>query len=238
MPIPEAPLSTLDFAPPRGTALRPLFGLRLLLVEDSRFAADAVRLMSQKSGARLRRADCLAAAHRHLAAYRPDIVIVDMGLPDGSGAELIGELATAEPQIPAILGLSGDPWFEDLAIAAGAQGFLTKPLESIAVFQSEILEALPRQMQPVGPRLLPQADICPDPLALHEDLSHAENLLADGDDPGLFAYLVQFLGGIATSLDDTELGAAALALSRREEGAVDRLRAVIRDRQDRVVAMA
>ncbi|NQZ71900.1 MAG: response regulator, partial [Dinoroseobacter sp.] len=46
----------------RRPAGRPLLGLRLLLVEDSRFAAEAVRLMCLKSGARLRRADSIATA--------------------------------------------------------------------------------------------------------------------------------------------------------------------------------
>ena len=45
---------------------RPLFGLTVLVVEDSKFACEAIRLLSLRSGARIRRADCLQSAQCHL----------------------------------------------------------------------------------------------------------------------------------------------------------------------------
>ena len=62
-----------------------LFAVTILLVEDSRSASEAIRLYAAESGARVRRADSLHAASRHLAIYRPSVVMVDLGLPDGDG---------------------------------------------------------------------------------------------------------------------------------------------------------
>lgn len=183
----------------------PMQGLTLLVVEDSRFASEAFRLMAQRSGARLRRAETLADARRHLAIYRPDVVIIDMGLPDGSGAGLIREIAATGGDGPVVLGLSGDPGLRDLALAAGALGFLEKPVAGLAEFQQAVLVHLPNRLSG------PQTGTAPEPdrLALREDLAHAAQMLADAPDAGQRAYLSRFLCGIARSTQDTALARAA-----------------------------
>ncbi len=125
------------------TAARPLLGMTVLVVEDSLYACDAMRLMCLHSGARIRRADCLRSARRHLQVYRPSVVIIDLGLPDGSGLDLIEELAATTPRVASILGASGMDGGEAGAIAAGADGFIDKPLTNLGVFQQTILATLP-----------------------------------------------------------------------------------------------
>ena len=150
------------------TSRRPLHGLMVLLVEDSLTAGEAVRLMCITSGARLRRADCMESARRHLRIYRPDVAIVDMGLPDGNGAELISELAQATPRTQTIIGLSADPSRATAAMKAGADSFIEKPLNSIAGFQSAILMNLPNHRRPMDIRLLPDLAFEADQQALQE----------------------------------------------------------------------
>ncbi len=194
------------------TAERPLLGLTVLLVEDSRFASEAMRLLCLRSGARIRRADCLRSAHRHLATYRPGVVVVDMGLPDGSGADLIREIKAMAAPAPAVLGLSGDPATEAEARAAGADAFLHKPLESLAEFQQAVLSTLPGQDRPRGLHVLPDETILPDPLALRDDLSHIAEMLAAAPDQADFGYVAHFLAGVARSAHDRALETAAEAI--------------------------
>lgn len=203
----DAPMPLWPVAPPG----RPLAGLTVLVVEDSRFASEAVRLLCLRSGARIRRADCLRTAARHLQIYRPAVAIVDMGLPDGDGAQLIATLAGL---VPVVLGMSGDPDTEAGAMAAGANGFLAKPVESLALFQHMILSNLPADARPMGPRAVPSETLRPDASVLRDDLAHVADVLASASDTGAIDYIVRFLAGVARSARDEPLEQAAAALAR------------------------
>lgn len=196
------------------TANRPLLGLTVLVVEDSRFACEAMRLMCLRSGARIRRADCLRSARRHLQVYRPSVVIIDLGLPDGSGADLIAELASAAPRVGVILGTSGDDNAQEIAMEAGADGFLAKPLNNLAYFQDAILSLLPEDRRPSGPRKIVDEIIIPDPIAYRDDMAHVADVLSDTSDDRMIDYVAQFVTGVARSAEDRDLLAAGEALSQ------------------------
>ncbi|QYX57807.1 response regulator [Roseovarius sp. SCSIO 43702] len=203
------------FHPPyTPTSGRPLLGMTILVVEDSLFACDAMRLMCLHSGARIRRADCLRSARRHLQVYRPSAVIVDLGLPDGSGADLITELHEAVPRVAVILGTSGDDGAEDLAMAAGADAFLAKPVTHLGRFQETILALLPPERQPTGPRRLRTDIIHADPIAYRDDMSHVASLLDEDADGPMLDYVAQFLSGVARAAGDRQLVRAAENLAQ------------------------
>ncbi len=198
------------------TAARPLLGLTVLVVEDSRFASEALRLLCLRSGARIRRADSLFHARRHLRVYRPTAVIVDLGLPDGSGADLIAELSRGQPRVEILLATSGDPGSEALAMAAGADGFIAKPIASLAQFQSALLDHMPRDRHPPGPRPVLDDEVMPDPIAYRDDLAQIADVLSGAEGGGALDYITQFLGGVARSAGDHPLSDAVdeLAASR------------------------
>ncbi|MEE9387684.1 MAG: response regulator [Paracoccaceae bacterium] len=197
------------------TAARPLLGLTVLVVEDSLFACEAMRLLCLRSGARIRRADSLKSAHRHLSVYQPVVVIVDLGLPDGSGADLIRELAHATPRIQVLLGISGDSEGQSIALAAGADGFLEKPIINLAAFQAAVLAHLPAEQQPRGLRPVGDDEIAPDQLALRDDLASISDILtASSHDEKSLIYVAQFLTGVARLAKDDQLAGAARDLDQ------------------------
>lgn len=214
-------MDTIDpFKPnyPAPTAMRPLLGLTVLVIEDSRFACEAMRLLCLRSGARIRRADTLRAARKHLQVYRPSIVIIDIGLPDGNGADLIRELSIASPRPEVILGTSGDDNSEAIAMEAGADSFLAKPITSLGAFQDRILSNLPDDRRPMSPRPVAQDVVEPDPIAYRDDMAHVADVLDNAKgaaDAHVLDYIAQFLGGVARSASDDDLVLATDALAAK-----------------------
>ncbi|MDX5351221.1 MAG: response regulator [Paracoccaceae bacterium] len=188
----------------------PLRGVTVLAVEDSRFSSDALRLILTRAGARLRRVDTLAAARVHLACYRPDLLIVDLGLPDGRGEELI---TWASPRGIPVLAISGDPDGRGRALDAGAVAFFDKPFPSVAGFVGRVRQLLAG----TGPEVeaLPPEPAAADPMALRDDLARAADLVVG---PGDTDYVTGFLRGLARSTGDAALEAAAI----RAEGEAGR----------------
>ncbi|GHC65017.1 response regulator [Neogemmobacter tilapiae] len=181
----------------------PLKGLTVLVVEDSRQAAEALRLSLRRLGARMRRAATLEQARGHLRTYRPDAIIIDLGLPDGSGTTLIRQLARDSTQRPILLACSADPTGREPALAAGAWGFLEKPLPSgqaLSFLLSPWFPALRR-----GKVAMPSASPPPDNLSLRDDLQLALDGLTAGPDITTQSYLLALLRGIARCTRDAEL---------------------------------
>lgn len=211
--------------PTPGGAPLPLQGLTLMIVDDSRFACDALRLILNRAGARLRRAESLEIARLHLNCYRPDLAIIDLGLPDGRGEDLIAELSAAG--FP-VLGISGDPDGRDAALDAGAAAFVEKPIGSVAG-----LVRLIRQLTTgVGPVEKGEETPSPagDPVALRDDLARAASLIAAQGDPG---YARAFVQSLARASGDLALEAAV----RTSHTAFDRAR-LARMIAERLAALA
>ena len=205
--MPESLEDFMMFQPP--TAERPLLGTIILVVEDSRHACEVLRLICQRSGARIRRAESLASAERHLRSYRPRIAVIDLGLPDGSGLDLIAQLSRSEPGIDGIIAMSGNDTLGEAAMEAGADAFLSKPLASVSDFQRIVLDLLPNELQPPSLPKSQHDKIAPDPMALRDDLALAADLLRSDPDAPTLEYLGGFLSSLGKDAGDSALARLA-----------------------------
>jgi CheY-like chemotaxis protein len=195
-------------------------GGTLLLVEDSRVSADCVRLLFRAAGGRLRRAECLRSARRHISLYTPDAAIIDLGLPDGSGLDLIAEMARRRPRTGLIIATSGDPDLEEEAMDAGADRFLAKPFGNGAIFN--------QMLTPVfhGLRGAVVTATSPSEPALRDDLYLALDLL--NGLPGRRGYALQFIRQVARVAGDDALLHAVHAA--QDHGRIEQVAARVRER--------
>ncbi|MCB1407967.1 MAG: response regulator [Rhodobacteraceae bacterium] len=215
-PVPACSAAPLPFSGlGAGFAIPPR---TMLLVEDSRLAAEAVRLICRRAGIRLRRAETLSMAALHLKVYRPDITLIDLGLPDGSGLDLIAALARCGDQTGRIVAISGDPRMEQVALDAGAEAFLLKPVSMARHLQALTgadpdpgadLVAMDQALGLNIGRLRSDRNRGADPMALRDDLRLVRDLLLGPEDPARLRYAGQFLASVGRALHDDDLACAA-----------------------------
>lgn len=235
--MPETLEDLIMIQPP--TAERPLLGTMILLVEDSRHSCEALKLICHRSGARIRRAESLASAARHLRSYRPRVAVIDLGLPDGSGLDLIETLSRAEPAIDGIIATSGDDTLADAAKQAGAHVFLPKPLTSIRAFQDSVLALLPTDQRPAKIAQPKLDHVEPDPVALRDDLALVSELLSQEPDLKTLDYLGNFLASLGKDACDAGLVSLADQLRQVTVSAGDQaLSVVTQSIEDRMKVLA
>jgi DNA-binding NarL/FixJ family response regulator len=103
--------------------------LRLLVVDDHEVVRQGlVALLDRRAGFEVvAQAGSVAESIEAAARFEPDLVIMDVRLPDGSGIEACREIRTARPQTRVIM-LTSYPDEEAVlsAIIAGASGYLLK----------------------------------------------------------------------------------------------------------------
>ena len=123
-----------ESAPPRQHALRPL---HILLVEDHGVTAKMMRMVLTAEGHSVESAGDVATAIQLANQHAFDLLVSDLGLPDGSGHDLMRELRARGYKFPGIA-LSGYGQEDDIQRSrkAGFAAHLTKPASREAVIEA------------------------------------------------------------------------------------------------------
>jgi len=113
------------------TSEQPVPRLRMLVVDDHEVVRQGlVSLLDRRSGFEVvAQAGSVAESIAQAARFEPDLVIMDVRLPDGSGIEACREIRAARPETRVIM-LTSYPDEEAVlsAIIAGASGYLLKQI--------------------------------------------------------------------------------------------------------------
>ena len=114
----------------QGPATRPM---RLLIVDDHEVVRQGlVALLDRREGFEVvAEAGTVAEAVERAQRFQPDIVVMDVRLPDGSGVEACREIRAERPDTRVVM-LTSYPDEEAVlsAIVAGASGYLLKQIRA------------------------------------------------------------------------------------------------------------
>jgi two-component system KDP operon response regulator KdpE len=100
---------------------------RILVVEDEPDIRRFVRMTLQAEGHEVHEAATLQRGLIEAGSRRPDLAIVDLGLPDGDGVDLIRELRTWSTAPVIVLSARSGEADKVAALDAGADDYLVKP---------------------------------------------------------------------------------------------------------------
>ena len=125
---PAPPAASVSAQPANGENPKPAH-YRLLIVEDHTDTNISLTRLLERRGHEVRSAEDIASAVEIARDYPFQILISDMGLPDGSGIDLIQKLSAERPVIG--LALSGFGMEDDIRRSkeAGFSDHLTKPVD-------------------------------------------------------------------------------------------------------------
>jgi CheY-like chemotaxis protein len=106
----------------------------ILIVEDSEDSREALRLLLEGQGHRVTLTDSGEAAIATAAGTRPDLVIIDIGLPGIDGYETARRIRARDEAVR-LVALTGHNRREDRdeSLAAGFDAHFPKPLDPVRI---------------------------------------------------------------------------------------------------------
>jgi two-component system KDP operon response regulator KdpE len=171
-------------------------GPRVLVVDDERAIRHFLRVSLTGNGYVVYEATCGREALREVSGVRPDVVVLDLGLPDMDGVQIIQRLREWS-QIPIIvLSVREKEADKVAALDAGADDYLTKPF-GMGELVARLRVALRRSAH-TGPELVFEVD------DLKVDIGRRQVLLAGREVPltpteyDLLRVMVQHAGRVLT----------------------------------------
>jgi two-component system response regulator NreC len=140
--------------------------IRVILADDHAMMRRGLRRLLDRDGdvEVISEAADLGSALEQVRTERPDVLVLDLGMPDGSSIDAIGELRERIPETQVVvITMQDSPMFAQRAFAVGAVGFVAKDLADAELAQA--VHAAARGQEYISPRVAVRLD------ALHSSLT-------------------------------------------------------------------
>lgn len=104
--------------------------MRILLVEDSQLVTEAFSILFAEAGYEVDSAATVAEAIERATSTTPDLMLLDLTLPDGNGLEVVDALRSRGMLPRATLAMTGDNDSKTrcMCLEAGCSEVLLKPV--------------------------------------------------------------------------------------------------------------
>lgn len=137
--------------------------MQILLVEDDRPLALGLQKALQTQGYAVNHVETGKAALHVITTEKPDILVLDIGLPDISGLDILKKLRKKETSLPVLLLTARDSTDDKVAgLDSGADDYLPKPFEMSELFAR--LRVLERRLSSVKSTTIKVKKVCLDTL--------------------------------------------------------------------------
>ena len=125
--------------------------MKLLLLEDDDLLAESLAESLKDNGYLVDLAASLKAAKSLMATEHYELAILDVGLPDGSGLDLLAQWRRQKRDTPILILTARDTWEDKvIGLETGADDYLTKPFHE-AELMARLKALLRRQSGQLSP---------------------------------------------------------------------------------------
>ncbi len=129
----------------------------ILVVEDDKPIRNLIALTLDAQNYRFKTAETGTAAIMEAVSYRPDIIILDLGLPDMDGVDIIKKVRSWTNMPIIVVSARSDDRDKIQALDAGADDYLTKPF-SVDELLARLRVAL-RRIQHIGDQVTDESSV-------------------------------------------------------------------------------
>jgi len=103
---------------------------RILVIEDDAGIRSVLRVLLETDGYRIVEADTAARGEIEARTHKPDLLLVDLGLPDGDGLSVIRRVRAWSPVPIIVLSARTQEEQKIASLDAGADDYVTKPFSA------------------------------------------------------------------------------------------------------------